>query len=85
MLFGKSSQIILYFFSECLPYSQITVHLGQGSLNDRTNFAFLNVRSDYHDSSPSNISFLNGRFVPTSSIRHMTSQFTLCTLGVLKH
>ena len=45
----------------------------------------LNVKSDYHDNSASKGSFLNGRFVLTSSIRQSTSQFIVCTLGILKH
>ena len=49
------------------------------------NLVFSNVRPDYHDNSPSNSSFLNGRFVLTSYIRQSTSQFTVCTLAILKH
>ena len=46
---------------------------------------FSNVWSDNHDNFASKGSFLNGRFVPTSPIRQPTSQFIVCTLGILKH
>ena len=49
------------------------------------NLVFSKARPDYHDNSPSNSSFLNGRFVLTSYIRQSTSQFTVCTLAILKH